>query len=101
MRSSLPRLLPPSSRALIRVQGRGRDHDRGLQTMHITIVGAGNVGRALAGAWRKAGHEVTLALRDPAGGKAAELKAQSFGVTAVSGAAQAADVIVLAVPWSA
>jgi len=69
--------------------------------MNITIVGAGNVGRALAGAWRKAGHQVTLAVRDPGDRKAAELKAQGFGVAAVSGAAQAADVIVLAVPWSA
>jgi predicted dinucleotide-binding enzyme len=31
--------------------------------MNITIVGSGNVGRALAGGWKKAGHSVTFAAR--------------------------------------
>ena len=67
--------------------------------MNITIVGSGSVGRALGGGWRKAGHSVTYAARDPAGAKAAELTREGFGVVPQAGARKA-DVIVLAVPWS-
>jgi 8-hydroxy-5-deazaflavin:NADPH oxidoreductase len=67
--------------------------------MNITIVGSGSVGRALGAGWRKAGHSVTFAARDPAGAKAAELRREGFGVVPQSGAGQA-DVIVLAVPWT-
>jgi predicted dinucleotide-binding enzyme len=67
--------------------------------MNITIVGSGSVGRALGGGWRKAGHNVTYAARDPAGAKAAELTREGFGVVPRAGAGKA-DVIVLAVPWS-
>src|SRR5205807_4085588 len=67
--------------------------------MNITIVGSGNVGRALAGGWRKTGHSVTFAARDPAGPKAAELKREGFAVAPQAEAGKA-DVIVLAVPWS-
>ena len=69
--------------------------------MDIVIVGAGNVGRALAGGWSKAGHKVTLAVRNPGGSKAADLKSQGFDVAAISGAARTASLIVLAVPWNA
>jgi len=69
--------------------------------MDIAIVGAGNVGRALAGGWRKAGHNVTLAVRDPAGTKAAELKQQGFSLVEPKDAAKAGKVIVLSVPWPA
>jgi predicted dinucleotide-binding enzyme len=69
--------------------------------MNIVIVGAGNVGRALGAGWRKAGHTVTLAVRDPEGGNAAALAQQGFALVAVKQAAAAADVIVLAVPWAA
>jgi predicted dinucleotide-binding enzyme len=69
--------------------------------MDIVVVGAGNVGRALAGGWRKAGHKVTLAVRNPGDNKTAELKSQGFDVAAVGGAAGMAGVVVLAVPWGA
>src|SRR5450631_3939759 len=69
--------------------------------MNITIIGVGNVGRALATAWRKAGHQVTVAVRNPGDAKVADLKQQGFNLVAVDGAAKGADVIVLAVPWSA
>jgi predicted dinucleotide-binding enzyme len=75
-------------------------NNKGL-AMDIVIVGAGNVGRALAGGWRKAGHRVTVAVRDSAGSKAAELKQQGFNVIDAKGAAAAGDIVVLAVPWSA
>ena len=67
--------------------------------MNITIVGSGNVGRALGTGWRKAGHSVTFAARDPAGPKAAQLKKEGFAVAPQADAGKA-DVIVLAVPWS-
>ena len=69
--------------------------------MNIVIVGAGNVGQALGGGWRKAGHKVTLAVRDPAAGKTAELKQQGFDVAATTDATRAGGVIVLSVPWPA
>ena len=69
--------------------------------MNITIMGAGNVGRALAGAWRKAGHAVTVAVRDPGGAKVVDFKQQGFNLVVVDGAAKGADVLVLAVPWGA
>ena len=67
--------------------------------MNITIVGSGNVGRALAGGWRKAGHSVTFAARDPGGAKAAELKKDGYAVAPQADAGKA-DVTVLAVPWT-
>jgi predicted dinucleotide-binding enzyme len=69
--------------------------------MKIAIIGAGNVGRALATGWRKAGHEVTLGVRDPAGSRATELNQQGFAIAPPKDAAARAEVIVLAVPWSA
>jgi 8-hydroxy-5-deazaflavin:NADPH oxidoreductase len=69
--------------------------------MNIVVVGAGNVGRALGDGWRKAGHKVTLAVRDPAEGKVTELKEQGFDVAATTDATNKGDVIVLSVPWPA
>jgi predicted dinucleotide-binding enzyme len=69
--------------------------------MNIVIVGAGNVGRALGAGWLKAGHKVTLAVRDTGSSNAAALKQQGFAIVAVKEAAAAADVIVLALPWAA
>ncbi|HMK78190.1 MAG TPA: NADPH-dependent F420 reductase [Xanthobacteraceae bacterium] len=69
--------------------------------MNISIVGSGNVGRALAAAWRRVGHQITLATRDPAGAKAAELRREGFAVVGFAAAAKTAPVIVLAVPWDA
>jgi len=67
--------------------------------MNIVIVGSGNVGRALAGGWKKAGHSVTFAARDPGGTKAAELKKEGFAVGPQADAGKG-DVVVLAVPWT-
>jgi 8-hydroxy-5-deazaflavin:NADPH oxidoreductase len=69
--------------------------------MKVAIVGTGNVGRALGRSLVRAGHEVTLAARDPGKTKqvAAELGAQSASTPAE--AAEGAEVIILAVPYSA
>jgi hypothetical protein len=69
--------------------------------MNITICGSGNVGRALAGGWKKSGHSVTFAARDANNAKTAELKQEGFAVAAQADAAKSADVIVLATPWDA
>lgn len=69
--------------------------------MRIAIIGTGNVGSALGGSFTRAGHDVTLAGQDEtkAGAVAAKLGA-TVAVDAVM-AARGADVIVLAVPFSA
>jgi 8-hydroxy-5-deazaflavin:NADPH oxidoreductase len=69
--------------------------------MNITSVGSGHVGRALALGWRRVGHDVTFATREPDGAKAVQLKQDGFGVVPLNGAARRADTIVLAVPWAA
>ena len=70
--------------------------------MKIAIIGAGNVGRALAQAWRRAGHEVVLGVR-PSGLGEAKAFADEIGATvAVPGeATQGASIVVLALPWGA
>ena len=69
--------------------------------MKIAIIGAGNVGGALAKSSVRAGHSVTLSAKDPAH---AEAKAKDTGARAVRSAVEAAkgaEVIILAVPYSA
>ncbi|HWF11522.1 MAG TPA: NADPH-dependent F420 reductase [Bryobacteraceae bacterium] len=58
--------------------------------MKISILGAGNVGNALAGGWKKAGHQVLLGARNP-----------EKNEVSVREAAQSANVLVLAVPATA
>jgi predicted dinucleotide-binding enzyme len=69
--------------------------------MQIAIIGAGNVGRALAGSLTKAGHEVTVSA--PHAEHAREVATQT-GATAKPFAGSAlsdADLVVLAVPATA
>jgi NADPH-dependent F420 reductase len=68
--------------------------------MKIAIIGAGNVGTALATSFKKAGHDVVIASRDPedAGGAVASTGAQLAGSNAE--AAAAGDVVILAVPFT-
>lgn len=69
--------------------------------MKIAIIGTGNVGSALAGSFGRAGHQVTLAARDA---EKAERVATATGATAARTPIEAvtgADVVVLAVPFSA
>ena len=66
--------------------------------MKIAIIGAGNVGQALAGGWRKAGHDIVFGVRSPAGRKA-ELAALG-DVAGIRDAAARAETIVIAVPWT-
>lgn len=65
--------------------------------MKISIVGAGSVGRALGAGFAKAGHAVRFAVRDPATYRPGPTPQIAAGPLAEAGAA---DVIVLAVPWT-
>jgi 8-hydroxy-5-deazaflavin:NADPH oxidoreductase len=67
--------------------------------MDIAIIGAGNVGRALATSFARAGHSVIITSRDPedAGAVAAATGAR-VAATNVE-AATAADIVALAIPY--
>jgi len=65
--------------------------------MKIAIIGAGNVGKALAGRFAKAGHEIAFGVRDPAAAKNASL---SYPALATAQAAARADAIVLSTSWA-
>ena len=67
--------------------------------MKVAIIGAGNVGRALAISITRAGHDVTIAAKDP---KHALAAAQETGATPAESNASAvrgADIVILAVPY--
>jgi NADPH-dependent F420 reductase len=67
--------------------------------MKVAIIGAGNVGKALATSIINAGHDVTIAARHPEHAQAA---AEELGATPAdsnAAAVQGADVVILAVPY--
>lgn len=72
--------------------------------MKIGIIGAGNVGSALARGWIAKGHEVKFGVPDPAANKIGALLVE-LGTQATAGSvAEAAGfgaVVALAVPWQA
>ena len=68
--------------------------------MDIAIIGAGNVGRALAGAAARAGHTISVS---SAGRESAQLVAMETGARAAESnrsALDGADVVLLTVPYS-
>jgi predicted dinucleotide-binding enzyme len=70
--------------------------------MKIAIVGSGNIGGGLGRAWSAKGHGVTFASRDPTdAGLQVLLRETGAQAGTISGALDAADVIVLAVPFGA
>jgi predicted dinucleotide-binding enzyme len=64
--------------------------------MRIAIIGAGRVGMALGHGWVRAGHDVVFGVRHPAGREVLVGR-----VATVPEGARAAEVVVLATPWSA
>jgi len=70
--------------------------------MSITIIGAGNMAKGLAGLFAAAGYDVVLGVRDVAKGKeiAAKLgdKVSAYEITS---AVAKSDIVVLAVPYAA
>lgn len=70
--------------------------------MRIAIIGIGRVGRALAQGLRGKGHAVTLGTRDPAAAETTALAAACGATVALPPeAARVADVVILALPWTA
>ena len=69
--------------------------------MKIAIIGAGNVGKALATSITRAGHDVTITASSP---ESAESAARQLGISAATSNADAvkdANVVILAVPYTA
>lgn len=71
--------------------------------MNIAIIGAGNIGKTLGSAWKRAGHAVQYGVRTPDDTKFDALRAEvgTTSVVDVAAAIDAADVVVLAVPGAA
>lgn len=71
--------------------------------MKITIIGAGNVGGALAIQWQKAGHEVIIGTSNPESPKVQKVitAAPGIAVKTVADAAHVAEVILIATPPTA
>jgi predicted dinucleotide-binding enzyme len=63
--------------------------------MKIAILGKGNVGGTLGAGWEKRGHEIVFGTRDPSKEK------DTAKTVSVKDAAQAGEIVVLAVPWNA
>src|SRR5438552_6555586 len=89
MRRSLVTLLLPANSS---THQQGEDPD-----MKIAIIGAGNVGKALAGRFAKAGHEIVFGVRDPAAARNAALPHPALRTAE---AAATADAVVLSTSWA-
>jgi 8-hydroxy-5-deazaflavin:NADPH oxidoreductase len=62
----------------------------------IAIIGAGNVGRALSGAFSRAGHDVLISSRRPADAEAVAAETGARAATSNAGAVRDAEIVVLA-----
>ena len=70
--------------------------------MNIAIIGAGNVGLALAKQFAAANHKVTLGVRDPSSAKHTKAAgAARATVATIESAAAGAEVVIFATPWPA
>lgn len=69
--------------------------------MKITIIGAGNVGRALAGSFTRAGHDVTVSSAHPDSARAVAAETGARAAVDNRAAVTDADLVVLAVPYPA
>ena len=69
--------------------------------MNIAIIGAGNVGSALAQSLTRGGHTVTVADRDPRDAQAAAPEAGGTAAHSNVDAARDAEAVILALPFAA
>jgi predicted dinucleotide-binding enzyme len=69
--------------------------------MDIAIIGAGNVGKALAGSLTRAGHQVTISATQPQHAAEAAEATGAQPATSNEQAVSSGDVVILAVPVSA
>lgn len=68
---------------------------------NLAIIGAGNVGKALGTTFLRAGHEVTYIANSAASTKEAAQVIGGDAADSIAEAAEKADVVILAVPYSA
>jgi predicted dinucleotide-binding enzyme len=68
--------------------------------MNIAIIGAGNVGRALATSATRAGHSVTVSDSDPQEARAVADAAGATSASSNSQAIEGAEAVILAVPFA-
>lgn len=67
--------------------------------MNIAIIGTGNVGSALASAWSRAGHTISLGVRDKSSFKGKELlKNKNTSLHSMNDAVQLSEVILISTP---
>ncbi len=69
--------------------------------MNIAIIGAGNVGRALAGSSVRAGHTVTISSSDRQDAQAVARATGARAAESNGAAVESAEVVILAVPYPA
>src|SRR4051794_21677169 len=69
--------------------------------MQIAIIGAGNVGTALASSLTRAGHDVTIAAAHPEHAQDVAAKTGATAARTNAEATKTADVVVLAIPATA
>ena len=69
--------------------------------MKVAIIGAGNVGKALATSITNAGHEVTIAAKNSGNARAAANEIGTSSADSSAAAVIGADVVILAVPYAA
>lgn len=67
--------------------------------MSIAIIGAGHVGTALSQAFRSAGEDVVIGVRDPSSAKHAPLRSAGLQLEPPVDAVNASTTLLLAVPW--
>lgn len=67
--------------------------------MKVAIIGAGNVGKALAGSITRAGHDVTISARSVDSARAAAEQTGAAAAESNVAAVEGADVVILAVPY--
>jgi NADPH-dependent F420 reductase len=68
--------------------------------MKVAIIGAGNVGKALGTSITRAGHDVTIAARDPEHARAAAREIGAAPADSNAAAVRDADVVILAIPYA-
>src|SRR5258705_6494648 len=73
----------------------------GGTVMDIAIIGAGNVGKALAGSFKRAGHQVTIAAAHPDHAADAAKALGTNSASTSNDAIAGSDLVILAVPATA
>jgi hypothetical protein len=71
-----------------------------MSSVRITVLGAGGVGSSLAQAWVRAGHDVTVGVREPDADRYDAIRGQ-LRVSDVPTALDGAETVLLAVPGTA